>query len=428
MPAEYSSVATSLLDVLAEPAWLLCAAALTPWIRWLWNPPRLEQESLARQDAEARFRQLVEIAPDAMIIVDEQGQICLVNRQTETLFGYGRDELAGQPVEVLLPERFRRVHQHHRADFHDHPRVRPMGSGLELFGRRKDGSEFPVEISLSPMETAEGRLVVADIRDVTDRKTLELELKHHAAALERSNRDLEQFAYVASHDLKEPLRTMRMFCNLLAERYRGQLDAEADEWLGIIVDGGERMDQLVNDLLAYARVDRQLRPLEPTDCEAMLRRVVADLQPLITETGGRVTWDKLPTVDADSQQLVQLFQNLVGNGLKYHGAEPPRVHVSARREGEAWEFTVRDSGIGIREDYHTKIFEPFERLHTHDQISGTGIGLAVCARVVERHGGRIWVESQPGRGSTFHFTLPIPIAELSGPRSAGAPPAEANTA
>ncbi len=532
--------------------------------------------------AEARYRALLESAPDSFIAIGSNGRIVLVNRQTELLFGYRRDELLGQSVETLIPERFHHVHEEHRTGYALAPRARPMGhAGLQLFGRHRDGREFPVEVSLSPVHDGDDTFIMAAIRDISERRraedeirllqsvtqaiseapdldsalalalervcdttgwdfgqawmpradgrTIEVtgawysrvegmepfraasvgrtfpreqglaarvwatarpiwmpdvqheqsfiraaaaaqvgivaglavpvlserevvavleffqrrprgedarllstvsavaaqlgamisrrraeeEVKRTAEALAqqtmelaRSNADLEQFAYVASHDLQEPLRMVASYTQLLQRRYRDRLDDDANEFISFAVDGATRMQRLINDLLAYSRVGTRGNDLVPTDANAALQDVLTDLEMTARESGAEMSVDPLPTVRADPVQLRQLFQNLIGNAIKFHGEQPPRVHVSAERQGEQWRFVVRDNGIGIAPEYAERIFVIFQRLHNRAEYPGTGIGLAICKKIVERHGGRIWLESTPGQGSAFSFTLP----------------------
>jgi PAS domain S-box-containing protein len=487
-----------------------------------------------RKASEKQFRSVVEASPSGLVLVDNNGLIALVNSQAELLFGYSRPELIGEPIEKLVPARFRSSHLADRAGYIGHPQARSMGMGRELYGLRKDGTEFPIEIGLNPLEMDGAQMVLSAIVDITARKiaeqavkdseakyrdiflnaiegiyrvtsefkiidvnpafariygyaspeellasagstteavkhnpvdmeNLDLILKEHGFVrgyemsflrrdgqvvwisanvrivrdaqgnvlyregtvaditdrklseeklqatlddLARSNSELEQFAYVASHDLQEPLRMVSSYVQLLAKKYQGQLDSDADDFIGFAVDGAARMQRLISDLLMFSRVGTRGKEFVPCNCEAILDDALANLQKVIEETGSQVTHDQLPTILADKTQLTQLFQNLIENGIKFRRKEIPQIHVSAVREGADWRFSVRDNGIGIDKEYFDRIFIIFQRLHDKTAYKGTGIGLSVCRKIVERHGGRIWVDSTPGGGSTFSFTLP----------------------
>ena len=355
---------------------------------------------------EGRYRGLLEAAPDAMVVVNQAGEIVLLNVQAEIQFGYRRHELVGQKVKNIIPKGFaeRLVADALRST--EDALAQQIGTGIELSGRHKNGSNFPIEIMLSPLESAEGILVTAAIRDITRRKEAEAHLLRKVDELNRSNEELGQFAYVASHDLQEPLRMVASYTQLLSRRYKGKLDSDADEFIAFAVDGASRMQRLIQDLLAYSRVGTKAQELLDISSEEALKQALINLRGALEESGAAVTHDPLPTVLADEMQLIQLFQNLIGNGIKYQNPGTPRVHISAVRNGEQkWIFSVKDNGLGIDSQYFEKIFGMFQRLHKREEFAGTGIGLAICKKIVERHGGSISVVSQPGQGSTFRFAL-----------------------
>lgn len=242
--------------------------------------------------------------------------------------------------------------------------------------------------------------------EMDERRKAEESLRRRTDDLARSNADLEQFAYIASHDLQEPLRMISSYVQLLAKRYRGKLDRDADEFIFYASDGASRMQRLINDLLTYSRVGTRGKSFEEVNLETVLAQALENLQLAVKEKNAVVTHDPLPTVYGDSGQLTQVFQNLIDNAIKFHGEEPPRIHVSARLEGGKCIFSVKDNGIGVAPEYLNRLFTLFQRLHTRKEYTGTGLGLAICKRIVERHGGRIWVESSPAKGSTFYFVIP----------------------
>jgi len=355
---------------------------------------------------EGRYRGLLEAAPDAMVVVNRRGEIVLLNVQAEKQFGYHRDELVGQKMKNIIPEGFaeRLIADGLRSP--EDALAQKIGTGIELSGRRKDGSDFPIELMLSPLESAEGILVTAAIRDITMRKTAENHLLQKVEELNRSNEELGQFAYIASHDLQEPLRMVASYTQLLSRRYAGKLDADADEFIAFAVDGASRMQRLIQDLLAFSRIGTKGADLVDYSSEEAMQQALINLRGVISDSGALVTHDPLPLVLADEMQLVQLFQNLVGNAIKYQSPGIPHVHVSAAMNSDKkWVFSVRDNGLGIDPQYFDRIFGMFQRLHKREEFAGTGIGLAICKKIVERHKGTISVESQVGQGSTFRFTM-----------------------
>ncbi|HET9956308.1 MAG TPA: PAS domain S-box protein, partial [Polyangiaceae bacterium] len=352
-----------------------------------------------RKRAEAaheRLAAIVESSDDAIISKSLDGVIQSWNAGAERIFGYTADEVIGQTVSMLMPERCIEEERGLLARIRNNERI----SHFETTRKRKDGREFDASVTLSPIRRASGQIVGASSisRDIT-------ELKRRDAELQRSNAELEQFAYVASHDLQEPLRMVANYTELLAERYRGRLDEKADKYIHYASEGARRMQQLVRDLLAFSRVGSQGKPLYPVSAKGVLQSVIDSLQPLIQSTGAQIEVEPLPTVLADETQLRQLFQNLLGNSLKFRSKAAPRVRVSCRHLGDRYQFSVSDNGIGIDMQYSERVFQMFQRLHDRSEYEGSGIGLAIAKRIVERHGGRIWIESELDRGTTIHFTL-----------------------
>jgi PAS domain S-box-containing protein len=348
---------------------------------------------------------IVDLAGDAVIFADREGRIVLWNAGAEAVFGFTAADAVGQRMDFIIPERLRGRHVGHRSHYFDSPKVRPMGIGLELWGRRKDGTEFPIEISLSPMETPDGQFATAAVRDITDRKSVEQELTKYAESLRQSNQELEQFAYVASHDLQAPLRNVVSFTQLLQAELKIEPGSDANKYMEHIVESGAQMQVLIKDLLSFSRVGRQDTEMTAVDCEDVFSRVRDRFLAVLHERHAEITHDPLPSVIGSQRELKQLFQNLVGNALKFQPGDRPKVHVSAVRHGGEWTIAVRDWGIGIKPEHHARIFQIFQRLHTTREYEGTGVGLAICQKIVTRHGGRIWVESDGEHGSTFYFTV-----------------------
>lgn len=367
-----------------------------------------------RKRAEERLRTTIEAAPSGMIMVDHEGKIVLVNTQVERLFGYSREELLGQSIEILVPTNVREKHPEHRDSFFKDPHARAMGMGRDLYGLRKDGSEIPVEIGLNPLRAEGENYVLASIVDITERKRAEELLQEKLLELQRSNEELQQFAYVCSHDLQEPLRVISNYTQLLARRYKGKaLDEDAHEFIDFTLDATKRMHQLINDLLLYSRVETRGKGFVDVDMNEILQIAESNLSLVIQETQAEITADKLPVLKGDNSQLIQLFQNLIGNALKFRSADAPKVSISSISQGDQWQFEVADNGIGFDMKYVDRIFVIFQRLHLREAYEGSGIGLAVCKKIVERHGGRLWAESVPGRGASFIFTIPKHATKVS---------------
>jgi PAS domain S-box-containing protein len=358
----------------------------------------------ALRESERKFRDLYDNAPLGYHEYDKEGRITNVNQTDLVMLGYTAAEMIGQPIWKLnVGEDI--VREQVLAKLAG---TLPAGKELERIYRRKDGTTFPVLIEDRYILDEKGQIkgIRCTIQDITERKRAEDKLKQREEDLARSNKELEQFAYAASHDLQEPLRMVKSYVQLLARRYKGKLTSEADEFIEFALDGATRMQRLINDLLTYSRVGTRGKKFELTNCEKILEQVLSNLEVLIEEDNAVVNFDPLPTLMADQVQLGQLFQNLIVNAIKFHGSEAPRVRISAKQENDEWVFSISDNGIGIALEHTDRIFIIFQRLHSREEYPGTGIGLAICKKIVERHGGHIWVESEPGKGATFYFTIP----------------------
>ncbi|MBV8032091.1 MAG: PAS domain S-box protein [Betaproteobacteria bacterium] len=359
----------------------------------------------ALRDSEERFRSLTQLSSDWYWEQDEEFRLRFMSVRMAERTGLAPSAYLGRkrwdrPALNLTEEDWAR----HRAQLERHESFRDF----EMLRAGDDGKKAWVSLSGEPIFDASGKFTGyrGVGKDITERKEAEAELRRAHDELARSNSELEQFAYVASHDLQEPLRMVSSYTQLLLRRYGDRLDGDAKEFMAFIVDGASRMKQLIEDLLAYSRVGTRGKELKPVAVEAPLRRAITNLRAGIEESGASISFDALPTVMADEMQIAQLFQNLLGNALKFRSASVPRIHVAAAEKDKEWEFSVADNGIGIEPQYFERIFMVFQRLHNKGEYPGTGIGLAIYKKVVERHGGRIWVSSTLGEGTTFHFTLP----------------------
>lgn len=364
---------------------------------------RKNSESVLRS-SEERFRAITSSAQDAIIMMDSSGNVSYWNAAARKIFGYEEEDILGKPLHnYLAPEKYRQAFEWGFARFRFNGKGPAIGKTIELTALRKDGSEFPVELSLSSTKLNDEWNSVAVVRDITTRKNIEDKLEEMNEKLNESNKNLQQFAYIASHDLQEPLRMVSSYLTLLSEEYRGKLDEEANEYIDFAVEGANRMRAMVNDLLSYSRVQTRGRKLTPVDAQKVYDRTVDILGILIDEYDAVVTSGPLPNVMADENQLLQVFQNLIKNAIQ-HSEKGPRIHVSVEDAGDKYLFVVEDNGEGIAPEQQNKIFDIFYRGNSNKEDS-TGIGLAICKRIVNRHGGDIWVESELGKGARFHFTL-----------------------
>jgi PAS domain S-box-containing protein len=374
------------------------------------------KQAEAEQAAESNLlRTLIDNVPDSIYVKDTSTRYLINNKANLQRLGLVEESQArGKTVFDFFPQEHARLYDSDdRAVFE---------SRAGIFDREEPYRDAAGQLryystTKVPLFDTNGHVsgLIGISRDITERKHAAEALERKAKELAASNTELEQFAYAASHDLQEPLRMIAGYTQLLGRRYRGKLDREADEFIQFTIEGAERMGTLIRDLLAYSRAGRTSLTPERVDLGDCVQASLANLRVMLEENAAAVEVSPLPELVGQRAQLIQLFQNLIGNAVKYHGTEPPRVRVSAERRGEDWLFEVRDNGIGIDPQYADQVFDLFRRLHGRGEYSGTGIGLAICKKIVEGQGGRIWVESQPGEGATFQFTLPADGGPLTAP-------------
>jgi PAS domain S-box-containing protein len=379
---------------------------------------------------EEQYHAVFEHSPDAMIVVDDEGIIILLNSQTEVLFGYKREELISYPIEKLVPQKYRSSHVRHIIKYENDPHSRPMGSGSELYGLRKDGTEFSVEISLSPLKLEQGNLVLAAIRDVTERTkmvkalqtfnlTLEKQVEERTLALreanidlEESNKELESFAYSISHDLKAPLRAINGFSKILSEEYHDERESEDMELFKLIQKNATEMGVLIDRLLEFSRLNQQTVNQEQIDMKSLVEDIWQKLLLSYPEIQINFISENIPKAQGDTVLLAQVWTNLLENAIKFtRDCSNPKVIVGYQKgkENQGGSYFVKDNGIGFDQKYVETVFGVFQRAHKAEEHEGTGIGLAIVERIIKRHGGRIRAESEIGKGATFYFTLEKPV-------------------
>lgn len=355
--------------------------------------------------SERRIQAIFDSAPDAVIVIDDQSMIQKWNHKAEKLFSWDESEVIRKPLyDYIIPERYREKHKTGMKHYLATGEGPVLNKDIEIEAVDKKGKEFSVVLSISPVDIKDKILFIGFLRDITEKKKIETLIKQKSEELERSNKELEQFAYIASHDLQEPLRMVTSYLQLLEKKYKDKLDQDANDFIHFAVDGSARMKTLIFSLLDYSRVNR-VKPLEDINLDELLKNVVHDLEIQIEENKAVITVEPLPVIYGDKLLINQLFQNLISNAVKFKGERTPEIIISGKKEQNEYLFSVKDNGIGIQKEYASKLFVIFQRLNTKDQYPGTGIGLAICKKIVEKHGGKIWFESEFGQGTTFYFTL-----------------------
>jgi PAS domain S-box-containing protein len=366
---------------------------------------RKKAEAILRASEETT-RLIISSALDAIICIDTEGCITVWNPQAEKIFGWTETEIKGRRLsETIIPEQYRALHEAGLKRYLTTSEHNVINKLIEITALNRQGKEFPIELTIIPMRQKDTDFFCAFIRDITEKREAEVRQKEYAEDLKRKNIELEQFAYVASHDLQEPLRTVSGFVELLKRHYKDQSDENVTKYINYITDASDRMRRLVQDLLDYSRLGRE-RILEPIDCNQVVQQVLNDLTMAVQESGAVIHIDRLPVISGYATEMKQLFQNLISNSIKFRKpGQAAIISISATPAEEYWKFKITDNGIGIEDKYWERIFIIFQRLHTKNEYEGTGIGLAHCKKIAELHNGKIWVDSIPGEGSTFYFTI-----------------------
>jgi two-component system, LuxR family, sensor kinase FixL len=369
----------------------------------------------ALRESQARLQAIIHTAVEGIVTIDDRGIMESINPSAEKIFGYQSSEVLGKNVSILMPSPHRELHDRYIAAYLKSGQKKVIGVGREVVGQRKDGSIFDLELSVGEMHIGNRRLFTGILRDISSRKRAEQKVKELARTLIEKNKELETFAYVASHDLQEPVRTNINCMKILDRDYHDKFNPEGKKLLQFAVESSQRMSLLIADLLDYSRARKNSLDARPTDCEQLLKSVLSTLNGSLEGSGVVITHDPLPTITADESQLSRVFQNLLSNAIKFAPPQKGKIHISVKEDEKEWIFSVKDNGIGIEPIYFEQIFTMFRQLHTKQEYPGSGMGLAICKQIVQKHGGKIWVESTLGEGSTFHFSLSRQLQQIPEP-------------